>query len=64
MKVQQITVKVYLKWHIFASYSLTFESEDRSEQFIDSINNDVDYVQIGNDVIERRKIRKMVFKYE
>jgi hypothetical protein len=64
MKVTQITIKVYMKHHIFPSYAITFEKEESANQFIDSINNDIDYVRIGDDVVERKKIKKMVFKYE
>lgn len=57
-----MTVNVYLKRHLRASYQLVFSSHDKVEQFIDSINNDVDYIRIADDVIERRRIRKVVIK--
>lgn len=59
-----IYVKVYLKRHLFASYKLTFNSKDNVEKFVDYINNDVDFVQIGLEVIKRKSIRKLVIKDE
>lgn len=57
------TVKVYLKHHILPSYQLTFHSEESTDKFVDYVNNDVDYVRIGEEVIERRKIRKLVITH-
>lgn len=59
-----ICVKVYLKHHLFASYKLAFSSKENVEKFVDYINNDVDFVQIGLEVIRRKSIRKLVIKDE
>ena len=59
-----IYVKVYLKKHLRASYELSFTSDDNVEKFIDYINNDVDFVKIGLEVIKRKSIRKLVIRHE
>ena len=57
-----IIVNVVLKRHIRPSYQLVFSSEEKVEQFVDSINNDVDYIIVADEVIERRRIKKLVIK--
>ena len=64
MRTVQIKVHVYLKRHLRPSYELTFESETTCESFITSLNADVDYIRIADEVIERRTIRKVTIKYE
>lgn len=55
-----IKVNIILKKHIKPSYQLIFSNEEKVEEFIASINNDVDYVRIGDEVIERKTIKKAV----
>lgn len=54
--------KIYLKHHLKASYQLIFGSEEKVEQFVTSLNNDVDFIRIGDDVIIRKTIKKVVIE--
>ena len=64
MRTMQIKVRVYLKRHLRPSYELIFESETTCDAFITSLNADVDYIRIADEVIERKTIRKVVINYE
>lgn len=58
----QIKVKIYLKKHLRPSYMLVFDATEKVEKFVDSLNYDVDYFRIGDEVIERKTIRKVVIE--
>ena len=64
MKFEQITVKVFMKRHIKASYMLVFSKEEQLEDLKTTLNDDVDFITIGNDVVRRLDIKRLEVKYE
>lgn len=55
-----INVYVYVKGHRKPDYQLVFSNEEKVTQFIDYINSDVDFVRLGDEVIRRKVIDKVV----
>ena len=63
MTMHKIIAKIYLRHHVFASYELIFESETTLESFINTLNVDVDFIRVADDMILRKTIRKVKVEY-